>query len=614
MHEFNSDSDDSESQMNLMEFEEADSSKIKNIYANQIRRLLAAVKKQRRHRESAVIIFHNDSDGLCAALYIKQVLKDLKFIIEPEDFKPITHIEKDKLEIDDEKLYFFLDIQPKDANENIFCIDHHNIDNRKRYISKNMLIYSPDDIEYEFLTTATFLSMYLRYVHHGYRFSFTRFIDDRAWWKNEFDRFVSIFAAVADNLWLLSKYSPTQILKNWIREVDIKERKFIKVSMGISLLLGREDYRLKGFDGLFNIPINMIEISRFDELVEQKSQEIDNLYRFARAIDREARHFVVEQNDIVDDAISNTSFELDRDKKTMADYLKSMPIDMRKDIETAVEMLKTVGDKDKAKWKQVEFYGKEVDRLQTHMKSLEHKLKLLEEKKAMIHPDNIPGICVFISKQSSEQVKGILSSLLYYFGQKNIVIEETEHYAVWGARGFTREELEEELMTLIFDKNMLESYRRMENIARDLPTSYRKSLNISHNITLARKYVGGMGGRGLVYGGNIHGKVPQLFAILDISDLEEKIQELISHGELGKAIKGLTEGESEVNTVNALRTKFKSMGWVTVQVIGGSGSGDILSAETGMPIAWLAGSNKNINLTDKFFGNEKSFNTINKNV
>jgi hypothetical protein len=405
--------DEKNPQLKQIEFGDPGNGKIKNIYAGQIKKIITALKRQRKIRENAVVAFHNDSDGLCAALYIKQVLRDLKYIIEPEDFIPLTHIERDKLKIDNDKVYFFLDIQPKEVDENIFCIDHHTIDQRKRYISRNMLIFSPDEIEYQFLTTATFLTLYFRYVHQGYRYNYSRFISDRAWWGNEFDRFAVVFASVTDYLWLLSKYSPLPTLKDWIIEMGYKERKFIKASMGISLLLGRGDDRLSGFESMFEKPIDMLETSRFDTIVDPLSKEIDNLYRFARALDREAKTFVEEQNVKIDEIIGKTWYELERDKKTISDYEKAMPIKLKKDVGTAMEMLKTVGNTDSATWKQVEFYGKEIERLNTHIKSLEKKLKVLVETKESITPDMVPGVCVFISKQNSEQVKGILSSLLY---------------------------------------------------------------------------------------------------------------------------------------------------------------------------------------------------------
>ena len=206
----------------------------------------------------------------------------------------------------------------------------------------------------------------------------------------------------------------------------------------------------------------------------------------------------------------------------------------------------------------------------------------------------IPGICLFIANQSSGQVKGITSSLFYYFGFRNIVIEEFEHHSVWGARGFSQEDLESVLTTLSIDKPMLDVYRNIEDVSKALPKTYQRSLNIAQNITFEERYKGGMGGRGKVYGGNITGKVPILFAFLETQSKEaivKKIQELIKHGELSQALKGLTEGESEVPTAHALRSKFKTKNWVTVQLIGGSATGDILMGDLGIVIAWLGGKN-----------------------
>jgi hypothetical protein len=237
--------------------------------------------------------------------------------------------------------------------------------------------------------------------------------------------------------------------------------------------------------------------------------------------------------------------------------------------------------------------------LLTSISNLSKRAEYYKEKQEMINYDMIPGICLFISHQNSEQVKGIMSSLLYYFGFRNIVIEEFEHYSVWGARGFSKEDLESELTTLSFDKQVLESYKTIEDFSSALPKTYQRSLNISQNVTFDFKYIGGMGGRGKVYGGYIKGKVPLLFAFLESPTSEaltKKLRELIKHGELSRALKGLTEGESQVPTAHALRSKFKTRNWVTIQIMSGSKSGDILLGDLGMVIAWLSGKSKELKI------------------
>jgi hypothetical protein len=226
-------------------------------------------------------------------------------------------------------------------------------------------------------------------------------------------------------------------------------------------------------------------------------------------------------------------------------------------------------------------------------------LEYYKDKKDLVSLDMIPGLCLFMSNQSSEQVKGIMSSLLYYFGFKNIVIEEFEYHSVWGARGFSREDLETELTTLTFDKHILEVYRNIEDDSKALPKTYQRSLNISQNVTFDYKYIGGMGGRGRVFGGFIKGKVPLLFAFLESPKAENminKLQELIKHGQLSAALKGLTEGESQVPTSYALRSKFKSRNWVTIQIMAGSASGDILLGDLGMVLGWLSGASKELKI------------------
>jgi hypothetical protein len=269
---------------------------------------------------------------------------------------------------------------------------------------------------------------------------------------------------------------------------------------------------------------------------------------------------------------------------------------VKRDREALLEMFSTVGDKSSARWKQIEFYAKEVPRLIKVIEGSQRRLELLKEKKRRAFPEVINGLCVVIARQRSAQVKGILSSLLYYLGRRNLIIEEGEHAAVWGARGFSRDFLEAELTTLQIDQHVLGMQTNLDDLAKSVPESFKHVLNITKNITIQRQYMGGMGGRGLIFGGNITGRVPKIFATLDDELLQKKMSELLDKGELAKAVRGLTEGQDLVPTAHALRSKFKSRGWIIYQAIGTGGTGDILAADVGTPLVWLAGKGTQVRL------------------
>ncbi len=566
-------------------------------------KFLRNLKKQNKKIKKAIIIFDNDADGFFSGIVARNLLKIFGYDVYSEDIKAMTHLKLDTIKHEPDKIYFYVDIQPKKFDKNVYCVDHHIIDNKTFEFSSNKMIYSPENIEREFPTTCALLVIYLLYVHNGGLLSFVDYINEKVWANNRFTRQLVILCAVADNLWLLSKYSEIFKLREWIKEFEMSERKIIKLSMAISILLGREDEWEKLVKMFIETPIEQLTESNIEQAVEKISVQVDNLYKTARTISMECEKFIKEYNNEVSHEIERLENQIKREKDTISKYRKAMPVGLRHNTKAVMEMLDTIGDRDKPKWKQIEFYGIEIERLTTSVANLENRLEFYNEKRDMISPDMIPGICLFMNSQSSEQVKGIMSSLLYYLGFRNIVIEEFEHHSVWGARGFSRDDLETELTTLTFDKPMLDVYRNIEDVSKALPKTYQRSLNISQNVTFEVKYKGGMGGRGKIYGGNIKGKVPLLFAFLESQtgkDTLMKIKELIKHGQLSQALKGLTEGESEVPTAYALRSKFKIKNWVTVQMIGGSASGDILLGDLGMVIAWLAGKNKEITIpTDK---------------
>lgn len=562
-------------------------------------KFLRSLKRKRKKFKSCSIIFDNDADGLFSSIMARNLLHHFGYKVAPQDIIPMTHLKLPSIKHESDRLYFYVDIQPKNFDSNVYCVDHHLINGKTFEFSSNNLIYSPENIEREFPTTCALLVIYLNYVHLDGSLSFVDYINEKEWARDDLTKLLVLLCAVADNLWLLSKYSRILKLSDWIKEFNLTERKLIKLSMSVSVLLGIGDESERIVKLFTEKQVEKIDENFIESVVENISVQIDNLYKSARTISMECDKFVEESNLEVANQIAELEYQIQREKDTINKYRKAMPVGLRHNTEAIMEMLETVGDRNKPKWKQIEFYGIEIDRLQNSILTQQNRLDYFKEKQEMISGDMIPGICLFMSNQSSGQVKGIMSSLLYYFGFRNIVIEEFEHHSVWGARGFSREDLESELTSVSFDKPMLDVYRNIEDTSKSLPKTYQRSLNISQNVTFEVKYKGGMGGRGKVYGGNITGKVPLLFAFLEssaTSGTEKKIFELIKHGQLSKALKGLTEGESEVPTAHALRSKFKTKNWVTVQVRGGSSKGDFLLGDIGMVIAWLAGKSKELSV------------------
>lgn len=558
--------------------------------------LIQNLKDLKDQFNNAAIYFHNDMDGIASAIIAKDMLKDMGYHITPKEMVPITHIDREHVVKDPTILSLYLDIQPTYDAENVLYIDHH-FGKEGTFDNKRILLLPPNPEE-KHPTVTTSLVAYVKYLYENPPVDYDTFLSEKLWAKDLFYRWLLLLSMASDNLWLLSRQSDNKILNKWIDDLYLVEKDVILISMGVSLLLGREDRGLSHLHRLMDEkPVGNPDVF-FKEIIKDVAQETDNLFIFARELDYEVRQMLLIKSQSLNRSISEANEEILRANNTINNYRKAMPRELRnaKDRTKLMQMLQTVADKDQVKWKQIEFYGTEIDKLETHITTTTKKLELLMEKYESITPKNIPGISLFINKQESEQVKGILASLLYYFGWDNIVVEETEHYSVWGARGYNQEYLEEQLGTFNFNKELLESYTNVEEFARDLPNVYRKSVTDTKELVLESRYIGQIGGRGKIFGGNIKGKVPQLFSTLNSKHIVSKIQELIDHSELGLALKGLTEGDSLVSTSQALRSKFKHTNWITIQVMGGSKSGNILSGEVGVILAWLLGETTEIKI------------------
>jgi len=560
----------------------------RDITVKEAQRFLKAFKTQIEKRGSVGIYFHTDMDGLNGALFVKDLIQhwfgmDYRFLASP-----IDHNELQLLKLDEEICYIFVDIAYPGEAKNVFTVDHHDPKRDLKLVSDRRFILTPAEKDYEYPSTAAGLCGYLNYVGKGGDLSFVDYLNRGDWQDKPFERLLILLASVCDNLWHLNFLVDIPI-KRWIPDPE-EERYLILVSISSSLMLGEKEKRDMIVERFFKERVSpegfldlmctyLVHASNILDFVEQLSNVSENFY-----------------NDIffsLTESIESTLAAWERDREMYGKLEGSMPIDLRGNREKMKELQKTRGDETTEHWKRINFYIKELDRLESKIKVEEKTLQQLRAAKKIISVETGPRLCVILPKQHSVQIKGIVASLLYFKGWKNVVIEERKGEATWGARGFTRAQIEEQFNTLSLGYEELKDYLFLEKVFKELPDVFRKTLNISKKVLFNKTYSGGMGGRGLIFGGTLTGKVPWIFTILEESgDVESKIKELMKHKELGSALQGLTEGTSSVSTSQALRSKLKSTGWLVIQIPGGKEDPEVMFGNINKVILNLVGHGK----------------------
>ncbi|OYT45866.1 hypothetical protein B6U90_02265 [Thermoplasmatales archaeon ex4484_6] len=561
-----------------------------DITSEEARFFLRALKSCIGEKEEAVIYFHNDMDGLNGALFIYEMLKDQGLDRGRVHVSPLEYQEIPLLEMDRELCYIFIDLDMELEGSNIFRVDHHAEDRDLKMVTEHLFLLSPPENDYEYPSSSAGLCAYLLFVHGGGRISFLEYLKRGKWQKDPFSRLLILLASVCDNLWHLNFVIDIP-MKLWVPDID-EERYLILISISASILLGENESREEIVKRLF---VDNITTEEYLSALCSQVTGAQNILSFAETISREAESFYNRIFFNITDSIDKTLSECERDRKLLEKLDESMPIDMRGSREKMLELYKTRGDPNDDHWKRIEFYGKEMERLENKIKMEEKKLLKLRAAKRMFSSGDGPRLCVVIPRQGSKQVKGIIASLLYYKGWKNIVIEERGSEAAWGARGFSKKMIDSYFSNLSLGYDELKDYLFLEKVYKELPDVFRRTVNISRNISFYKTYEGGMGGRGHIFGGSLRGRVPWIFSILEESgDMEEKVRELMKHKELGSAMQGLTEGQSTVSTAQALRAKFKSTGWLVVSLVPGKEGADILLGNFKMGILHLVGYNERI--------------------
>lgn len=553
---------------------------------------LVELKKDLKRTGSAGLYFHNDMDGLNGALFIRKMLREW---IDPKleiHASTLEYKEVSMLKLDDSITYIFIDMDINIQKENVFRIDHHGPERDLKNIDRRNFILTPPENDYEYPSTATALCSYLEYVSRKGRLSFFEYLNKGPWHDDQFARILILLASVCDNLWHLNFLIDIPI-KRWIPDPE-EEKHLILISISASITLGEQDKRERLVKDLFYSEVNP---EKFLNGICQNLSPAGNIMDFASQISKEAERFYNTIFFNLTDSIERTLNTLERDKETYDRLMDSMPIDMKGNREKMMELLNTKGDLEDEHWRRIKFYGKELEKYEAKIKVEEKRLIRLRGAKRMISTEKGPRLCILLPKQTSMQSKGIISSLLYYLGWKNVVIEERGSEAYWGARGFSRETIDELFTNLSLGYKELRDYLFMEKVFKELPDVFKRAHNISRNISFLKTYSGGMGGRGQIYGGMMTGRVPWIFSILEeTGEMEEKIKELMKYKQLGNAMQGLTEGESTVSTAQALRAKFRSTGWLVVQIVQGTSGADVMCGNFKMAIMNLVGYNERITL------------------
>ncbi|MDG6225171.1 MAG: hypothetical protein QCI82_06625 [Candidatus Thermoplasmatota archaeon] len=555
-----------------------------DISPNEARSFILELKNEVKQRGAMGIYYHNDMDGLNAAIFVYGIARawfgaDYEIHTSPLEYEDVR-----ELKFDEDMAYIFCDMDVPTA-ENIFRIDHHHQLRDRKEVNKRTFLLSPSDKDYDYPSTTTILAAYLSYIDSNGRMSFFEYMSVGPWHNDDFQRMMILLASVCDNLWHLS-YTIDIPLKRWIPD-PVEERNLILISISASLILGDEMLSQRIYREFFKLDLT---IGKYLDIICSEMNGANNLFDFVMTVSERAEAFYNSVFFGLTDSLDRIIKSLERDRELLNKLNESMPIELRGNRDKMMELLKTKGDLSDQHWRRIKFYGKELENLESKINVDEKRLLKLRNAKKMISTEKGPKLCLYLPRQGSRQIKGILASIFYYRGWKNIVLEDRGSSAVFGARGFSNEEVKQHLSTLSMGFEDLKDYLNLEKVFSDLPEVFKRNSSLGSSMKFDKTYSGGIGGRGFIYGGSLEGKVPRVFSLLEESgDVEQKIKELMLHKELGRAMRGLTEGQSVVPMVQALRAKFKYTGWLVVQPFSDVEQADIQYGNFNMVIVDLAG-------------------------
>jgi len=527
-----------------------------------------SLRRMRSRYAHAEIIFHSDMDGFASSLMAKHLLERLGYKVAISDIVPATHINVANIDMTGDLLYFFVDIRPPRSGDNVFCVDHHMTNDTVSVCSENYFLFSEHIDEEMIPPTATSLMAYLNHMLKGFSEDYQTFIRRGSGDISHSIWYLIIQATIADHLWLLSEDVGPNQLKKYTMCEDVDVDLHIKLSIAISLLLGREkDEKTDPMDvfyEFFREPLENLDGTYFHSRLEGRLEHVEVIFGFIDRINRTYDEFRDGIAQEMEREIGTLEIELRTGEERLVHYQQAVD-------QIEKEGVTSNGEDEK------EFYGKEIEKIRHRFIQDRTRLQKLKDIRVQTHFRPLEKLALFIPLQRNEQTRGILSSLLYYKGWKNTIIEVAEHKSTWSSRGFNREELEALLEIVSIDSREFTEYKLADSARKKYPGFVNRP-----DVMIMTGYSGGMGGRGKIFGGIITGQ-----AVPTLEGGEE------ARIENGKGLKNLPDRRFWSPAAQVIKTRFfKDNDWLTIQIGGGTVSCSILDNEVDMLIVHQLGISK----------------------
>ena len=530
-----------------------------------------SLRRMRSLYADAKIVFHSDMDGFASALIAKHLLERLGYNVVITKIVPAAHINITNVDMEEDLLYFFVDIRPPRTGDNVFCVDHHMTNDTAGVLSGNYFLFSEQIDEEMIPPTATSLVAYLDHIQKGFSRDYQSFIRYGSGYISHSIWYLIIQATIADHLWLLSEDVGSNQLKKYTVSEDVDVDLCIKLSIAISLLLGRKkdekDEKEKKTDPMdvfydfFREPLKNLDETYFLDRLKDRLQHVDAIFGFVDRINRTYGKFRDEIAQEMEREMGTLEIEIRTGEERLVGY------------QQAVDQIEKEGDAPSGE-DEKGFYGAEIEKIRNRLSQDNNRLQKLKEIRDQIHLKPLEKLALFIPLQKNEQTRGILSSLFYYKGWKNTIIEVDEHKSTWSSRGFNREELKALLEIVSIDSREFTEYKLADSARKKYPGFVNKP-----DVVITTGYSGGMGGRGKIFGGIITGHaVPTMEANED------------GGIEIGKGLKDLPDRRFWSPATQAIKSRFfKDDDWLTIQIGGGTVSCSILDNDVDMLIVHQLG-------------------------